>query len=159
MIISNHNNTYLWCTIYDDLRWVRVTWNLLMMNSNKRNIIETENDAQTVYCILTSSLTRKFLCALYVLVFLYFPYLLFFICSTGFYFFSFYQLFISSVAFALLVERTCANYVCPELWYSLWLVYFVWEYTVFFFFVMHTPLVTRDSLLRIRGRDTRSGLC
>lgn len=65
MIISSHNIIPICDVLYDDLHWVRVTWNLLMMNSNKRNIIETGNDAQTVYWLfLQVHLTTKEVCVL-----------------------------------------------------------------------------------------------
>lgn len=137
-----------------------------MMNSNKRNIIETENDAQTVYCILTSSLTRKFLCALYVLYLslLVFSLLVLFHLFYWFYFSFIYFFSYNSVpvAFALLVERTCANYVWPRTGTHsdsfIFFLLFCFENTDFFS-VVHTPLVMRNSLLRIQERDTRSGLC
>lgn len=86
-----------------------------MMNSNKRNIIETENDAQTVYCILTSSLTRNFcvLCMSYLSLLVFSYIFLFVLLVFRFFFFFFLNCFF--VAFALLVERTCANYVWLEL--------------------------------------------
>lgn len=122
---------------YDDLHWVRVTWNLLMMNSNKRNIIETGNDAQTVYWFLQVHLMTKKVCvlcmsylSLLVLYFLYSFFLFFFRCLCSF-------------------GWTNLREVCPELYITLF-SFSVWEYKLSF--VVHSACKWEISFLRIQKK-------
>lgn len=136
MIISNHNNIYLWCTT---MTCALSSGHVKFIDdefSNKRNIIETENWCTDCLLILTSSLNDQEVCVLCMFSLLVFLLIFLF------------------VAFALLVELARSM---PKTVHDFFF-FFVWKYK---FFCSALPLAIRNSFLRIRDKfeNTRSGLC
>lgn len=131
MIISNHNNTYLWCTT---MTCALSSGHVKFIDdefSNKRNIIETENWCTDCLLILTSSLNDQEVCVLcmsYLSLLVFFTYL-FIYCLRSF-------------------GWICAKYAQNCIWFVFFFFFFsVWKYRLF---CSALPLAIRNSFLRIR---------